>query len=208
MGLKLRKESSTAAISADDIHVRAGGTSGDPLSFNETAITNLGFTAGGTTTGAKNFQQYHNKFKLTTGDYFNTTGYAESFIGGTLGSISENIMAGPTDAAGWTWDSSGNEGRIYLLYANTVATGNIFYFKPVSHPSGTQLSTNYQTWTEITVREESFASQDLVRNTTTYASWSSASGLWTWNSSCRNSGESLGDIFGTSSGQVRYIQID
>ena len=119
MGLKLRQETSTATITADDIHVRAGGTSGTQISFGDNDIANLGFETGSDTT-EKNFKQYHNKWKMVTGDYFNTTGYVESFQGSNdLGSITENVMASANDG-GWYLGTSSTEGRITELTADTT----------------------------------------------------------------------------------------
>ena len=119
-------ETSTATITADDIHVREGGTSGTEMSFSDGLIANLGFETGSNTT-EKNFQQFHNKWTLVTGKFSNTVGYIEGgpFGGGSdLGSMTENIMASANDGGWYLFGNNGcNRGGCWLVSSNGCQCG-------------------------------------------------------------------------------------
>jgi len=199
--LKLRQETSTAAITADDIHVRTGGTSGTEMSLGDNDIANLGFETGSDTT-EKNFKQFHNKWKMVTGDYFNTTGYVENFQGGTnLGSMTENIMASVNDG-GWYLGTSSTEGRITELTANTTSgASTIMNFKIINNATDAALGST-QGWSILTIRTNNLGG-DVLRKKASYASFNSSGRMYQWSSSAGSQ-----TVLGTTSGLSRYLQLD
>ena len=202
MGLKLRQETSTATITADDIHVRAGGTSGTQISFGDNDIANLGFETGSDTT-EKNFKQYHNKWKMVTGDYFNTTGYVESFQGSNdLGSITENVMASANDG-GWYLGTSSTEGRITELTADTTSGATtIMNFKVIDNSTDAEIGVSTVGWSVLTIRTNNLGG-DVIRNKASYASFNTSSKKWQWSDDAGNQ-----NVLGSTSGLTRYLQLD
>jgi hypothetical protein len=201
MGLKLRQETSTATITADDIHVRTGGTSGTQISFGDNDIANLGFETGSDTT-EKNFKQFHNKWKMVTGDYFNTTGYVESFQGGgNLGSMTENVMASANDG-GWYLGTSATEGRITELTADTTSgASTIMNFKVINNANDADTGASVG-WSVLTIRTNNLGG-DVIRNKASYASFNSSGNKYQWSSSAGNQ-----SVLGTTSGLTRFLQLD
>lgn len=202
MTQKLRKESSTRTISANDINVRLGKTGTTAIDFNNADVTDLGFENA--YTNEKTFKQYHNKWKMVTGDYFNTTGYVENFLGGgNLGSMTVTVMASQIDH-GWKLGSSTVEGRIKELTANTTSGATtIMNFKIINNTTDADITSSDQGWTVLTIRPTSLGSGDVQRYQNTYASFNSVSNMWQWGDSAGNQ-----SVLGTTSGLTRYIQLD
>ena len=202
MGLRLRTETSTATITADDIHVRAGGTSGDAVSFNDNDIANLGFETN--VNHEKNFKQYHNKWQMVTGDFGNTTGYIENFSGSgsNLGSMTENIMASAGDG-GWYLNSTTVVGRITELTANTSSSpSQIMRFKVINNSTNADITSSNVGWTVLTIREQNLGG-DVTRLKSSYASFNSSENLYQWSASAGDQ-----DVLGSTSGLTRYLQLD
>lgn len=212
MTIKLRAPSSTKPITADEIHQRVGGTSGDEVDFNDIDVVQLTFVTTTTTTAEKNFQQFHNAWKLVTGDYFNTTGYVENFQGSAdLGSMTANIIASVNDE-GFYLGANATEGRITELTADTTTYTDldqeVLFFKYVNNANGNDIGTSNVGWTNLTFRTVNFGAgggnTDIVRLKSSYASFNSSTKKWSWT---RQAGHQT-TILGTSSGLTRYIQIN
>jgi len=200
MTQKLRTESSTATISANDINVRLGNTGTTAIDFNNTDVSNLGFESN--TLHEKTFRQYHNKWKMVTGDYGNTTGYIESFLGGSLGSMTVTVMSSLNDG-GWYLGSSIVEGRIAELSANTTSgASTIMNFKIINNTTDADITSSVQGWVRLTIRTQNLGG-DVFRNKSTYASFNSVSNMWQWAAAADDA-----DVLGTSHGSTRYIQLD
>ena len=207
MGLKLRQETSTATITADDIHVRTGGTSGTQISFGDNDIANLGFETGSDTT-EKNFKQFHNKWKMVTGDFGNTTGFIEGgpFGGASpaddLGSMTEKVMASQNDG-GWYLGSTSVEGRIKELTANTTSgASTIMNFKVINNSTDADIISSTVGWTILTIRTNNLGG-DVQRLKSSYASFNSSSNMYQWSNSAGNQ-----NVLGTTSGLTRFLQLD
>lgn len=211
MTIKLRPATATNSITADDIHVRAGGTSSAEVSLQDTDVVQLAFNETSTSVQLeKNFQQMHGTFSMVTGDYFNTTGYIESFLGGSLGSITVNTIASSNDG-GFYLGGSTIEGRITELTANTTSSSNtgqeIFFFKYVNNSDDSEIATSNVGWSGLTIRVNNFGdaggSADVERLKNHYASFNSSSKKWIWLKKAGNQ-----NVLGTSSGLTRYLQLD
>lgn len=211
MTIKLRPATATNSITADDIHVRAGGTSSAEVSLQDTDVVQLAFNETSTSVQLeKNFQQMHGTFSMVTGDYFNTTGYIESFLGGSLGSITVNTIASSNDG-GFYLGGSTIEGRITELTANTTSSSNtgteIFFFKYVNNSDDSEIGTSNVGWSGLTIRVNNFGdaggSADVERLKNHYASFNSSSKKWIWLKKAGNQ-----NVLGTSSGLTRYLQLD
>lgn len=203
MGLKLRQETSTATITADDINVRAGNSSGSTANFLDNAIGNLSFSNTGIS-DEKNFKQFHNKWKMVTGDFGNTTGFIENFLGaGDLGSMTEKVMASANDG-GWSLGgSSTTEGRITELTANTTSGAtHIMNFKVINNNTDAEIPSSNVGWTVLTIRQSNFGG-DVTRLKNSYASFNSSSNMYQWTSSAGDQ-----NVLGTTSGLVRFLQLD
>ena len=213
MTIKLRPATATNSITADDIHVRAGGTSSAEVSLQDTDVVQLAFNETSTSVQLeKNFQQMHGTFSMVTGDYFNTTGYVESFQGGSnLGSITVNTIASSNDG-GFYLGGSTIEGRITELTADTTYSSNtlyeIFFFKYVNNSDDSEIATSNVGWSGLTIRVNNFGdaggSADMERLKNHYASFNSSSKKWIWTLQAGN----FSTIFGTTSGSTRYIKLD
>lgn len=211
MTIKLRPATATNSITADDIHVRAGGTSSAEVSLQDTDVVQLAFNETSTSVQLeKNFQQMHGTFSMVTGDYFNTTGYIESFLGGSLGSITVNTIASSNDG-GFYLGGSTIEGRITELTADTTYSSNtlyeIFFFKYVNNSDDSEIGTSNVGWSGLTIRVNNFGSPggsaDVERLKNHYASFNSSSKKWIWLKKAGNQ-----NVLGTSSGLTRYLQLD
>lgn len=211
MTIKLRPATATNSITADDIHVRAGGTSSAEVSLQDTDVVQLAFNETSTSVQLeKNFQQMHGTFSMVTGDYFNTTGYIESFLGGSLGSITVNTIASSNDG-GFYLGGSTIEGRITELTADTTYSSNtlyeIFFFKYVNNSDDSEIATSNVGWSGLTIRVNNFGdaggSADVERLKNHYASFNSSSKKWIWLKKAGNQ-----NVLGTSSGLTRYLQLD
>lgn len=211
MTIKLRPATATNSITADDIHVRAGGTSSAEVSLQDTDVVQLAFNETSTSVQLeKNFQQMHGTFSMVTGDYFNTTGYIESFLGGSLGSITVNTIASSNDG-GFYLGAGATEGRITELTADTTYSSNtlyeIFFFKYVNNSDDSEIATSNVGWSGLTIRVNNFGdaggSADVERLKNHYASFNSSSKKWIWLKKAGNQ-----NVLGTSSGLTRYLQLD
>lgn len=200
MGLKLRASTTNdKTISLDDIHVRAGGTSGDECSMGDADISSMNAT---TSTGTKTFQAQQNKWRIDTGSYQTTDGYFESFMGGSLGSVTENIFASTNDG-GLFWNLTSTEARLDHIAAFTSGSNNpTFSVKWVVNSSGALLGIS-QGWSQITIRNPASTSANYERKKNTYASFNSGTGTWTWSNSVTNQTV----VFPQSPG-TRYLQLD
>jgi hypothetical protein len=200
MGLKLRTQNRQSQITMDDIHVRAGGTSGDEFSQSETDAAGLGFL--GTATTQRTFTHFHNKWRIDTGSYFTTDGYFESFMGsGPLGSMTENIFASSNDG-GWYWGTSATEARLTQLVAYTSGSNNpSFSAKWVDNSDGSNLPIT-QGWFLLSVRDNAGPTV-YYRAKSTYASFNSGTGTWNWSNSVSN----MTTIFPQSAG-TRFLELD
>jgi hypothetical protein len=200
---RLRVSSTTGyTLSADEIHVRAGGTSGAVMDFNDTDVANLSHPTAlaDTPNREKNFQQFFNKFKVEAANFSGSLGFDESI---SLGSCSCQIMAGSQNS-GWYWGATGRQAKIVMLLRSST---NVFFFKPVVYNPGQSndgdlITTSTQGWTKLTFRAELPSVSDLLI-TKSYASHNSSTGQWTW--STGSEGERP---YGTgSSALTRFVEI-
>lgn len=199
---KLRQTTATtASISANDISIRSGGTSGTQVSLNSNEVTNLGHHSS--TTATKSFTGYHNNFRIDSGNYFGTIGWVDGFLGGTLGSTTVQVISGNLDE-GWYWGTTGRAASIKELYRTS---GGDLRFTPVIYSPGSSndgdpITTQTQGWVNLTFRTQNLGGDEVITQSSSYASWNSSTGSWTWNN---NIGD---DCFGTTGSPTRYVEIN
>lgn len=199
---KLRKTTATtASISANDISIRSGGTSGSQVSLNSSQVTNLGHHTS--TTATKSFTGYHNKFRVDSGNYSGTIGYIEDFLGGTLGTTTVEVISGNLDE-GFYWGITGRAAYIKELYRST--TGSLNFRPGVYNPGNSDheddITTQQQGWVDLTFRTQNLGGDEIITKSSSYASWNSSTGRWTWSNNIGN------DCFGTTGTPTRYVEIN
>lgn len=193
--------SSSFAISASDINHRLGNSETAEVSMSDTDPKLL-FYHGFSTEQTMNFQEFLNKTKIVTGTLFSSVGYQDNYSGTQIGSITEDRMASQTNG-GWYGSTSQTQHTIRAILWNQGSTLSRFYFQVKQSVSGNNATENLA-FTSVSVRARnqstSFYTKQVFKST--YSSYNSSVGAWTWSSS-------IGDVddLGTSSNLARYIEI-
>lgn len=175
-----------------------------PISLGDREFRCLSGDHSASNTSAIKLGSLSSGFTLEKGTYFSTEGYIKEFSGGTMGSVSRDILAN-TSNGGWEWAKSNVTQQLFDLQNTSGST--LFrhrkYVGPGSDNSIDSSSNSYADWVAIQCTGD-HAGSTAYSLSRTYASWSTFSTNWSWTRQTYG-----GAISGTGTdGVKRYITIE
>ena len=177
-----------------DINHRLGNSETDEIGLNTNEVKSL-FYHNFVTTQTIDLQEFLNKTKITTGTLFAVSGYQDNYAGVQIGSITEDRMASATDG-GWYGGTSQTQHTIRAIQWNNSSTPRVYFqIEPKNEVPFTSLSIQTDATTPSPYTKTVFR--------LSYASFSSATGAWSWNTSVGST-----NSLGYGNNLTRYIEIN